>query len=44
MLVHEYLDIDLEVVAAAVPRAREGFAAYVREVAAFVQSRESPDG
>lgn len=36
VLVHEYLEIDLDLVAAAVPRAREGFAGYVRAVAAFL--------
>jgi uncharacterized protein YutE (UPF0331/DUF86 family) len=36
VLVHAYLDVDLRVVAAAVPRAREGFAEYVRQVAAHL--------
>lgn len=36
VLVHQYLDVDLGVVAAAVPRAREGFSAYVREIARYL--------
>jgi uncharacterized protein YutE (UPF0331/DUF86 family) len=38
VLVHQYLDVDLSVVAAAVPQARAGFSAYVREVARFMQA------
>lgn len=36
VLVHAYLEIDLDLVAAAVPRARESFASYIRAVAAFL--------
>lgn len=31
VLVHEYLDIDLSIVSSSLPRAREGFGAYVRD-------------
>lgn len=37
VLVHNYLDIDRERVAAAVPLALEQYGAYVRQVAAFLQ-------
>lgn len=37
VLVHNYLDIDRDVVAAAVPLALEQYGAYVRQVAAFLQ-------
>lgn len=38
VLVHNYLDFDREVVVAAVPLALEQYAAYVRQVAAFLQT------
>jgi uncharacterized protein YutE (UPF0331/DUF86 family) len=38
VLVHNYLDIDRERVAAAVPLAVEQYGAYVRQVAAFLQT------
>ena len=41
VLVHEYLEIDLALVAESVPQARGGFGAYVREVARFVQRAEA---
>jgi uncharacterized protein YutE (UPF0331/DUF86 family) len=36
VLVHQYLDVDLGIVAEAVPIARERFRAYVREVARYL--------
>jgi uncharacterized protein YutE (UPF0331/DUF86 family) len=36
LLVHEYLEIDLEKVAAAVPLARDGYQRYMVAVARFV--------
>jgi uncharacterized protein YutE (UPF0331/DUF86 family) len=41
VLVHEYLEIDLALVARSVPQARAGFGAYVREVARFLQRVEA---
>ena len=38
VLVHQYLDVDREVVAAAVPLAVDQYAAYVRQVADFLES------
>jgi uncharacterized protein YutE (UPF0331/DUF86 family) len=38
VLVHNYLDVDRERLAAAVPLALEQYAAYVRQVAAFLQT------
>lgn len=38
VLVHEYVRVDTEQVAAAVPRAVEGYGAYVRSVAAFLRA------
>lgn len=44
ILVHRYVDIDLEVVAASVPRLLDLLPRYVREVAAFVEGLDaSPD-
>jgi uncharacterized protein YutE (UPF0331/DUF86 family) len=43
VLVHAYLDVDLGIVAAAVPRARSGFSAYVREVAEALQRHLEAD-
>lgn len=40
VLVHHYADIDLEIVAASVPLARDQYARYVREVASWLSSRE----
>lgn len=39
LLVHEYADIDLGLVAAAVPSAIEDMGAYVREVAGWLESQ-----
>jgi uncharacterized protein YutE (UPF0331/DUF86 family) len=44
VLVHEYLDIDLSMVAASIPRARTGFAAYVREIARFLRDHAERNG
>lgn len=41
-LVHEYEELDLDVVAAAVPAAADGYGRYVREIAAWL--REQRDG
>jgi uncharacterized protein YutE (UPF0331/DUF86 family) len=41
VLVHQYLDIDLEAVAAAVPRAGSAFGAYVRDVARFLAEQQA---
>jgi uncharacterized protein YutE (UPF0331/DUF86 family) len=38
VLVHNYLDIDPELVAEAVPLALEQYAEYVRQAAAFVRA------
>jgi uncharacterized protein YutE (UPF0331/DUF86 family) len=40
ILTHEYVAVDLSIVAAAVPRARAGFAEYVRAVARFLTPAE----
>lgn len=39
VLVHEYLAIDLRIVAGSVPRARAAYGAYVRAVARYLTSR-----
>jgi uncharacterized protein YutE (UPF0331/DUF86 family) len=39
VLVHNYLDVDQELVAAAVPLAVEQYGEYVRQVANFLQNR-----
>lgn len=44
VLVHAYVDIDLARVAAAIPKARELFADYVKQVAAFLLRREDASG
>ena len=36
VLVHQYLEVDLDIVAASVPRARDGFRRYVVEVSRFL--------
>jgi uncharacterized protein YutE (UPF0331/DUF86 family) len=44
VVVHEYLDVDVNVVAAAVPVARRDFGQYVRSVAEWLASRgQAPD-
>jgi uncharacterized protein YutE (UPF0331/DUF86 family) len=43
ILVHAYLDIDLDKVAAAVPRVEELFSDYVRQVATYVLSETADD-
>ncbi len=40
LLVHRYADIRVDLVAAAVPRALDDFADYVREVAGFLEAHE----
>lgn len=45
IVVHEYVDVDLAMVAAAVPLAREHYAAYVTQVARWlVERRQEPAG
>lgn len=39
VLAHEYVEVDLQLVAVAVPRAIEEYGAYVRAVASFLQAR-----
>lgn len=42
VLVHEYVEIDLDVVAAAIPRAIADYTAYIESVATWLLDRESP--
>lgn len=39
VLVHEYLDVDLDIVAGAVPQARRDFAAFVASASAWLAAR-----
>ena len=41
VIVRHYIQLDLEIIAAAVPRAIQGYRSYVSAVAAFVVDRES---
>ncbi len=41
VIVHHYIQLDLEIVAAAIPKAIEEYRSYVSAVAAFVVDRES---
>ena len=44
VLVHEYLDVDLAVVAAALPSARRDFLAYVQSAAGWLADRQASSG
>jgi uncharacterized protein YutE (UPF0331/DUF86 family) len=44
VLVHEYLDVDLEKVVAAIPMAIEQYGRYVKEVAGWVLARQNVSG
>lgn len=39
VLIHAYLDLDLDIFVSSVPRAREGFTAYVEQVAGWLLER-----
>ena len=44
VVVHEYLDVDLAVLAGAVPAARQDYAAYIRSAADWLADRGSSSG
>lgn len=44
VLVHAYLDVDVDRMMAAVPLAADGYGRYVEQVATWLRSRDGPDG